>query len=151
MITDQDRDDIRAFHLRMISNMPRRTFEQMRFSFCHRMELRSEWSATYCMAILTGITVIWYDCCIHSCVCYTGRLATLLKCPHCQENRFDEYGNPRHHFGYIPLIPRLQGFFQSKKQIELMSYRSNYEPSNDSISDVFDSVGYRVASKEGCD
>ena len=83
-------------------------------------------------------------CCIHSGVCYTGRLATLLQCPHCQENQFDEYGNPCHHFGYIPLIPWLQGFFQSKEQIKLMSYQSNYEPSKDSMSDVFDSAAYQV-------
>ena len=127
--------------------MPRRTFEQMRFTFQHCMNLQSEWSILYRMAVLTGISVVWYDCCINSCVCYAGALFLLQKCPHCQEDRYNEHGQPHHRFGYLPLIPHLQAFFQSKKQVKLMSYQAKYRTDDSSISDVFDAIAYQTLCK----
>ncbi|KAF7372933.1 hypothetical protein MSAN_00500000 [Mycena sanguinolenta] len=39
ILTEQDRDNISAFQLKMISNMPRVAFEQMRHAFRHKLDI----------------------------------------------------------------------------------------------------------------
>ena len=41
MISEEDRDNIRAHNLRMISNMSRRAFNQMRYAFRHKIDIGS--------------------------------------------------------------------------------------------------------------
>ena len=41
VLSDEDHDNIRAFKLRMVSNMPRMAFEQMRFTFKHKLNIHS--------------------------------------------------------------------------------------------------------------
>ncbi|KAJ7598942.1 hypothetical protein C8J56DRAFT_1092995 [Mycena floridula] len=54
-ITEADRDNIRAFKLKIMSNMSRRTFDAMRSTFSHRMDLGSEWTTLYRIAVLSGV------------------------------------------------------------------------------------------------
>jgi hypothetical protein len=41
ILTDRDRDDIRGFHLKLISKMPRTAYNQMVYAFQHKMDLSS--------------------------------------------------------------------------------------------------------------
>ena len=142
ILSDEDHDNIRAFKLRMVSNMPRMAFEQMRFAFQHKLNIHSLYVITHRMAILSGIEPQWFDCCINSCIAYTGNYQDLDECPDCSETRRNPRNEPRRLFCYIPLIPRLQDFFANQKSLTELQYRHNYTPSNDSISDVFDSEHY---------
>jgi hypothetical protein len=141
-LTDKDRDNIRAFKLRMMSGMERQTFNQMRHLFRHKLEISSDWVILRRMGILSEIEPIWYDCCINSCIAFTGKYANYTNCPHCQEVRTCN-GKPRRAFGYLPIIPRLQGMFHNLKLVETMRYRANYQHDPNSISDIFDSLAYR--------
>ena len=107
------------------------------------MDLSSEWIVIRQMALLSGIEPVWYDCCINSCVAYTQQYTDLRKCPLCDQDPFGSNGKARKVFGYLPLIPRLQGFFQNPKMVKKLSYRHRYVHTPGSISDVFDSQSYR--------
>ncbi|EGO01391.1 hypothetical protein SERLA73DRAFT_42604, partial [Serpula lacrymans var. lacrymans S7.3] len=61
------------------------------------------------------------DCCVNSCCCFVGPNSSLDKCPHCNTSRYLE-GQQRKHFIYIPLIPRLVGFFKNPNLVYKMSY-----------------------------
>ncbi|KAJ7019369.1 hypothetical protein C8F04DRAFT_1147812, partial [Mycena alexandri] len=72
ILTEQDRDNIRAFRLKMLSNMPRVAFAQMRHAFRHKLEISSHWVMIHRIAILSGIEPMWFHCCPDSCMAYTG-------------------------------------------------------------------------------
>jgi hypothetical protein len=147
VLSDEDLDNIRAFKLRMVSNMPRIAFEQMRFAFRHKLNIHSLYVITHRMAILSGIEPQWFDCCVNSCIAYTGSYQDLDECPICSETRRNSRNESRRLFCYIPIIPRLQDYFANEKSLAELQYRHNYTPSNDSISDVFDSEHYRNLCK----
>jgi len=141
-------DDIRAFKLYLVSNMPRRAFDQMRYAFQHKMQISSLYVITHKMAIISGITPVWYDCCPNSCVAYTGDHRDKQQCPKCSEPRYTQRQQPRRMFCYVPFIPRLQKFFSNPKIIEQLSYRHTYKPNADHISDVFDGEHYHNLQKK---
>ncbi|KAF7340818.1 hypothetical protein MSAN_02111100 [Mycena sanguinolenta] len=143
ILTEQDRDNIRAFHLKLVSKMPRTAYNQMVYAFSHKMDLSSEWVMFHRMALLSGVEPRWFDCCPESCIAYTGAYSELTECPHCNGPRFSPTGKSRRMFCYLPIIPRLQGFFQNPKTIERLLYRANYEHIPGEISDVFDCEHYR--------
>ncbi|KIK97906.1 hypothetical protein PAXRUDRAFT_112727, partial [Paxillus rubicundulus Ve08.2h10] len=95
------------------------------------------------MAILSGVKPVMYDCCPNSCVAYTKKYIHHQSCPFCKESRLNTDGKPRRQFTYFPLIPRLQGYFQSLDTIKLMSYRELYQRNPGEISDVFDGDHYQ--------
>ena len=144
ILTEQDRDNIRAFNLKLTSTMSRSAFEQMRRAFAHKMSLDSEWVILQRIANLARIEPVEYDCCINSCVAYTEKYQSSFRCPICQEPRLSKNGRARRKFYYLPLIPRLQAFFQSPRMIEKLYYRHHYIFSDNSIRDVFDSQHYRT-------
>jgi Transposase family tnp2 len=126
-----------------MSNMSRKTFDQMRFTFRHKIDLDSGWVILHRMAILSGVEPVNYDCCVNSCMAYTGKYQHREDCPFCNEPRYTTKRHARRTFMYLPLIPRLQSFHQSKSMIEKLSYRHHYQCSDDRIRDVFDSSHYR--------
>ncbi|KAJ7310778.1 hypothetical protein DFH08DRAFT_718583, partial [Mycena albidolilacea] len=148
ILTDRDRDDIRGFHLKLISKMPRTAYNQMVYAFQHKMDLSSEWVMFHRMAILSGVEPIWIDCCIESCAAFAGSYADLTECPFCDKPCFSPGGKPRRMFCYLPIIPRLQGFFQNQKSIDRLLYRANYEHIPGTISDVFDGEHYRTLCQQ---
>ncbi|KAJ6545534.1 hypothetical protein B0H19DRAFT_1266953 [Mycena capillaripes] len=75
---------------------------------------------------------------------FTGVHAN-LKFKDCKEPRFAADGRPRRLFCYLPIIPRLQGFFQNPKKVEQLLYRHKHIPGT--ICDVFDSDNYRNLRK----
>ncbi|KAF7378176.1 hypothetical protein MSAN_00242100 [Mycena sanguinolenta] len=142
-LTEQDRDNIAAFQLKMISNMPRVAFAQMRHAFRHKLDISSHWVMIHRVAILSGIEPQWYHCCLNSCMAYTVEYEGLECCRFCKEPRLNAAGKPRRMFCYLPLIPRLQGFFMNPKKIEELRYRHNYHSVPGTISDVFDCEHYK--------
>jgi hypothetical protein len=142
IITDQDRINARAFKLKRMSNMPRCTYHQMRHTFSNYLDIDSEYVALRRFALLTEIEPVLYDCCINSCLCYTGKYKYNQICRFCGEPRM-RGGKAQRHFSYVPLIPRLQGYFQSEAKIRALLYRDEYEHIPGRIGDVFDCLHYR--------
>ena len=120
----------------------------MRFAFQHKLNISLYWVILHCLAILSEIEPVWYDCCVNSCLAYTGEYEALDCCPDCNATRFNDNGKPRRKFCYLPLIPRLQGYFQNPRMVERHSYRHSYQYDPDNISDIFDSLHYQTLLKE---
>ncbi|KAI1787591.1 hypothetical protein LXA43DRAFT_895972, partial [Ganoderma leucocontextum] len=142
-LTEEERDNICAFRLRFLGNVPRKIYDDFRRSFRHRLHLGSDWVILHRVASLSGVRPVWYECCINSCICYLGAYAQAHACPDCKEPRHSPAGLPRRYFCYIPLIPRLQAFFRSLRLIELMLYRARFVDDGDTILDVFSSEHYK--------
>lgn len=149
ILTEEDHDNIRAFKIRMVSNMPRAAFNQMRYAFRHKLQISSHYVIAHRLAVLSGVLPIWIDCCRNSCLAYTGDYKDEEQCPVCSEARFKtNTQQPRRTFCYIPFIPRLQNFFANPKTVQELLYRHNYRPSKITISDVFDAEHYRELRKK---
>ena len=122
-------------------NMPCRTFHQMRYTFGDYFDIDSEYVAMHYFALLTEIEPVLYDCCLNSCLCYTGKYKHDPSCCFCGEPCTCGRKAQRQ-FSYIPLIPRLQGYFQNPAKIKLLLYRDQYEHVPGCIGDVFDCQHY---------
>ncbi|KAJ6472219.1 hypothetical protein C8R47DRAFT_953911, partial [Mycena vitilis] len=124
-LTEKDRDNIRAWIVVLLSNMSRTAFAHMRHAFRHKMDISSHWVIIHRIVILTRVEPRWYDCCPNSCIAYTAEYSHLTSCPFttCKEPRFNANDKARRLFCYLPIIPRLQGFFNNPKTIESLSYR----------------------------
>ena len=84
-----------------------------------------------------------YDCCVKSCVAFTGPHAKLKACPRCRKPRYRQDGKPMKTYRYLPLIPQLVMSFLNRELNERMRYRSNKTKANDSkIADIFDGSHY---------
>jgi len=85
ILSDEDQDNIRAFKLQMVSNMPHVAFKQMCFTFQHKLTIQSLYVITHRMAILSGIEPQWFDFCVNSCIAYTGCYQDLIEYPDCSQ------------------------------------------------------------------
>ena len=126
-----------------MSNMSRKTFNQMRYTYRHKISIQSEWVITYRLAMLAKIEPVYYECCVNSCAAFLGQFEHHEFCPYCKEARYGRTGRARRLFMYLPLIPRLQALFRKPEVIESLSYRHNYVHDPSRIRDVFDSQHYR--------
>ena len=81
--------------------------------------------------------------CRNSCCLFSGDRADLTHCDFCYTPRRHPNGKPACRFSYLPLIPRLKGWFKSPEMIKRMAYRQNYEYVEGEVSDVFDGEHYR--------
>ncbi|THU92541.1 hypothetical protein K435DRAFT_576560, partial [Dendrothele bispora CBS 962.96] len=84
-----------------------------------------------------------YHCCVNSCMCYTGVYSEDTLCRFCKEPRFRPDGKPRKVFTYVPLIPRLIGYYRSLSMVEKLEYRATFTSDSGEITDVFDGSHYK--------
>jgi hypothetical protein len=96
---------------------------------------------------LSELVAETYDCCVKSCVAFTGPHARLKACPRCRKPRYRLNGKPLKTFRYIPLIPQLIAYFLNQELNRRMRYRSErYSEARGSrgeqVSDVFDGSHY---------
>jgi hypothetical protein len=127
-----------------MSNMSRKMFNQMRYSFRRKMNVQSEWVILRRLAVLAEIEPIYYDCCINSCKAYLGQFQHHEYCVYCKQPRYRKGGRSRRTFMYLPFIPRLQALFQKPEIIQKLLYRHNYKHRPGLIRDVFDAEHYRT-------
>ncbi|KAH6897834.1 hypothetical protein BKA70DRAFT_1115959, partial [Coprinopsis sp. MPI-PUGE-AT-0042] len=148
-LTERDRDNIRAFWLRFNTRITRRDFRWMKNVFSHKITIDSEWKIIRQIAKLADVDPVYIDCCIKSCLAYTGEYSNKSVCKYCKEPRYNSQGKPRRLFCYIPLIPQLRGMFESVHTCRLLSYRSNFEVTGPGlIKDVFDGLLYQKLLKK---
>jgi len=116
----------------------------MRYAFRHWIQISSLYVISHKLAILSGITLQWYDCCLNSCIAYIDDYEDLEQCPKCSQPRWIAGSHcPWQMFCYVLLIPRLQNFFTNEKSHWEILYRHNYKPMGNSISNVFDGQHYK--------
>ncbi|KAJ7248762.1 hypothetical protein C8J57DRAFT_1522234 [Mycena rebaudengoi] len=74
VLTETDRDSIRAFKLKILAKMSREAFEHMRHAFSHKLDIQSEYTIIHRIAVLSRVEPlwIWIDCCVNSCIAYIG-------------------------------------------------------------------------------
>ena len=89
-----------------------------------------------------------YDCCVKSCVAFTGPYAGLKECPRCRKPRYRRNGKPVKTYRYIPLIPQLVAYFLNRELNKRMRYRSDGHPNTEAnkegrMTDIFDGSHYR--------
>src|SRR5882762_4242984 len=83
MVSDVDRNNIRGLNLRLMSNMSRSAFNQVRYSFSHKLHLDSLYISNRRLALLSGVTPRLIDCCVNSCIAYTRQYQNQTHCPFC--------------------------------------------------------------------
>lgn len=144
ILTEQDRDNLRAFNLRLKSpTMSRETYNNLCSTFEHKMDLQSWFVTARRVALLADLEPQQLDCCVNSCICYTRDYSHLQNCPYCHQPRLAADERPRRQFTYIPLIPRLCAFFQNMSMVEQLKYRSTFIHDPDVVSDVFSLERYQ--------
>jgi hypothetical protein len=125
----------------------REAYEALRSAFPELEDISSLYLAQKTVAELSGLTPRYVDCCLNSCCCYAGKYEALNRCPFpdCNEPRYNESGQPRKRFQYLPIIPRLLALFLDKSTAEKISYRHKYCETRDTekVTDVFDGKLYR--------
>ena len=88
------------------------------------------------------------DCCVNSCIAYTGTFQDERICPHCNESRYSAAGQPRKQFLYIPVAHRLVlQYSDAGRARVLKSYRQTYSNQSDDagrrqLRDIFDGALY---------
>ncbi|POG63303.1 hypothetical protein GLOIN_2v1425800, partial [Rhizophagus irregularis DAOM 181602=DAOM 197198] len=97
------------------------------------------------------------DCCINSCVAFTGELINKNICPECKEPRYkvdEESQISRKKAAYWSLIDSFQTQYKDKTRAEILRYRYNYTSTyeytlGNQIGDVFDGLQYKTLATSG--
>lgn len=141
-------DTIRAFSLKTQDHLSDRTFEKLPFIFPDTSEspeyITTARQARRRLEQLAGFKTVTYDCCINSCMAYTGPHSSLDRCLHCKQLRLNSRGKPRQTYKVTPITPRLRAAHANKARAELMKYRAEVHTHTPGfMTDIFDSSLYR--------
>jgi hypothetical protein len=136
-------DALRIFSWQVQNNLTQAAISQLPLVFPDRPI--PTWKIVMARALhLAGIEPVFVDCCIQSCMAFTGSHEKLKKCAYCNQLRFSSSGKPRKRFCYLLLIPRLKVFSASAHFADLMRYRARDHQHEPGITnDVFDGSCYR--------
>ncbi|KAJ3005166.1 hypothetical protein NUW54_g4465 [Trametes sanguinea] len=142
-LTEEDLECLRPFALKVETHMPGETFAKLPYAFPNA-NLKS-WKAIQSRAAqLSGFEPERYDCCINSCVAFTGVYADEDHCPFCQAPRWNAQRRPRQQFIYLPIIPRLKAQMANREMAQRLQYRATeHVHENGVIRDVMDGTHYR--------
>ena len=137
-------DNISAFALRMEgAGLPRFTYLNLRKFFRHKLALDTEYLMHRRIKILSGVKPTFYDMCNTNCLLFIGPFSQHTHCAVCGEPRYYDNGKPIARFSYLPIISRLQAWYECIPMVERLKYRSEYTQTPGEISDVFDGTRYK--------
>ena len=91
------------------------------------------------------------DCCVNSCIAFTGENTNKDRCPICDEERYKDgkkLSEGRKKAAYWSVTNSLRMQYNDKKRAQLLRYRNEYINTNDysaenKIGDVFDGLCYK--------
>jgi len=100
------------------------------------------------------------DCCVNSCVAFTGENTNKDRCPTCNEERYkvgknrEKLSEGRKKAAYWSVINSLQMQYNDKKRAQLLRYRNEYINTDEysaenKIGDVFDGLCYKNLTRAG--
>lgn len=142
LLTDDDRRSLRALAYNLKYKHSRDALDELISDSMMNIDT-SPYLMEKQLEDLSGLREHVYHCCVNSCVLFAGDYIFRTHCPICEEPRYDNRNKPRNIFRYIPIIPRLQAMFKSKRMIQMLDYRSNLEAYSGIMRDVFDSEHFR--------
>ncbi|KAF6753356.1 hypothetical protein DFP72DRAFT_814138, partial [Ephemerocybe angulata] len=145
-IDDDDLDILRAYSLKLDNNLTDATFRQLPQAF-PKHNIASLKVTRKRVEFLAKFRPQPFDCCINSCLCYTGAYEKADKCRFCKELRYNASGKARKRFNYIPLTARLSALYGDKATAEKMRYRHEYKHHDGVYEDVFDGRIYQNLCK----
>ncbi|KIY61189.1 hypothetical protein CYLTODRAFT_384771, partial [Cylindrobasidium torrendii FP15055 ss-10] len=155
-LTDEEIQLLRRMSHKLEFHLSDDAFETIPWAMDMDNSELASWKTTKARAqFLARFRPVPYDCCIKSCCCYVGPHADRTTCPYCKEARYKADGKtPRKRFNYIPIIPRLVGFYRNAAMVKKMQYRSEYDATTratrqdeGSVDDVFDGDLYNDLRK----
>ena len=123
-ISDHDLDILRPFAMMLRNNLTALSFDKMSYTFSNAgMETlaKTRSHAQY----LSRFEPVKLECCVNSCVCFTGLHASLNECLRCKMSRLNESGEARRMFSYMPLIPCLHAFMSNHAYTTCLQYRAD--------------------------
>lgn len=85
--------------------------------------------------------IIDYHCCVNDCIIFrdsdAGEYAKLIKCPKCDEDRYEPGTKiPRKRFKYFPLENRVRRLFSNQKTSQLLQNHTLPDSSTNVITDI---------------
>jgi len=123
-ILDHDLDILRLFAMMLRNNLTALSFDEMSYTFSNAgMETltKTRSHARY----LSRFEPIKLECCVNSCVCFTGLHASLNECPRCKMSCLNKSGEARQTFSYMPLIPHLCAFMSNCAYATCLQYHAD--------------------------
>ncbi|KAH7905238.1 hypothetical protein BJ138DRAFT_977437, partial [Hygrophoropsis aurantiaca] len=142
-LSERDKAILRAFAYKVKNHGTENAFNELKYVF-PAANLPSLKQTKSRVNFLAGLEPQQYDCCLNSCIAFTGPHETLDTCPHCREPRYNSSGRARKKFPYIPVIPRLVAFVGNPEMAQKMQYRSSghaHDPGT--VTDIFDGSWYQ--------
>ncbi|EJU02721.1 hypothetical protein DACRYDRAFT_50847, partial [Dacryopinax primogenitus] len=105
-LSARDQKRFKAFHTKMEAHLMIAQYKVLQNASPEVFPPLSKvlWHVNFISAIKT----VSYDCCVNSCVAYTGVLTKETICPHCSEPCLKPNGQAHRQYAYLPLIPQLQ-------------------------------------------
>ncbi|QRV98713.1 Transposase family Tnp2 protein [Ceratobasidium sp. AG-Ba] len=140
---------VRAFNYKVDTDISGRAFSKLPRAFPDELgTLPSEKIVRKRAARLSGFDPLRVDCCVNSCIAYTGDYENTSTCSYCREPRYKyneekQEWQSRRHFQYLPLIPRLVNMYRNPGTAHALGYRARYELRPDTYADIFDGAHYR--------
>jgi hypothetical protein len=141
---------VQAFNFKVATDVSGITYSKLRRAFPDRLDdLPTTAKLRTRIGVIAGLRGTAIDCCVNSCVAYTGSYANKELCPHCPEPRYKPHPRfpdqrvARRQFQYIPLIPRLIALYRNPTMAHKLRYRSLRQVAEDTITDIFEGDFYR--------
>jgi hypothetical protein len=144
-LTTAQRGDIDTFDFLVRSQVSVDTYHSMQERFIlkkNHTSLPSLKQLRTRMLALSGFKPRDYDCCVETCVCFSGPLANLTACPECNAPRKNAAGAPQNTFSYLSAIEQLRALYSCPETAEKMLYRHRYKPDNSIMEDIMDGDRY---------
>ena len=105
------KDNIKVMALKIRNQLTQNAFKGIQRLTHGHMTIGTEYVANQILEHTSGLSVQVYDCCVNTCVCFTGEFESHTVCPLCGEPRVDKQNKVQNQFWYIPIIPCLQAMF----------------------------------------
>lgn len=150
-LSDNDTLITQSFNYKVTTDISGVAFGKLPRAFPTRLgSLPSEKDVYARAKSLSAFDGIKIDCCVNSCIAYTGVYKNLHTCPYleCKQLRFEPdptkpgKQRARCHFLYIPLIPRLLNMYRDRAMAQKLRYRAERQYVDGVVSDIFDGAHY---------
>ena len=84
------RDNIKAMAFKIGNQLTQNTFKGVQKLTHGHLAIKTEYVASRILECTSGLSAQVYDCCVNTCICYTGEFASHTTCPLCGELRVDK-------------------------------------------------------------
>ncbi|KAF8607089.1 hypothetical protein BDV93DRAFT_406430, partial [Ceratobasidium sp. AG-I] len=140
---------MQGLNFKVDANISAKAFGKLPQAFPELDSIPSIYRTCAWIASLSGLQAMHVDCCVDSCIAFTGPYKCLKECVYCGQARYKaDPWNPRRQqahwtFQYLPLVPRLTRMYLDSEMSCKLAYRATRWSCADTISDIFDGAHYK--------